>query len=38
MQNLVYEWVDFSKLAKILEKLGDFTQNLAQNGSDGYQN
>ena len=36
MQNLVYEWVNFSKLSqnwlkfkKILEKLGDFAQNLA---------
>ena len=38
MENLIYEWVDFSKFAqnwlkfkKIFEKSGDFAQNLAQN-------
>ena len=42
MQNLVYEWANFSKFSqiwakigltfkKILEKLGDFAQNLAPN-------
>ena len=49
VQNLVYERVDFSefsqilsqnwlKFKKILEKLGDFAQNLAQNWSDWYMN
>ena len=49
MQNLVYEWIDFSKFSqsfsrnwlkfkKILEKLGDFAQNLVQNGADWYIN
>ena len=35
MQNLVYEWVDFSKFsliwAKSLEKSGDFALNVTQN-------
>ena len=34
MQNLVYDWVDFSKLSKfkkIWGKSGDFAPNLAQN-------
>ena len=49
MQNLVYEWVDFSKFSKIgakigsnlrtyLKKSGDFAQNLAQNWADWYMN
>ena len=39
MQNLLYEWVDFSpnlRFSKILEKLGDFAQNLDQNWADWY--
>ena len=49
MQNLVYEWVNFSKFGqnlsqnwlkfkKILEKIGYFVQNLAQNWADWYMN
>ena len=45
MQNLVYEWVNFSKFGqnwlkfkKILEKIGNFVQNLAQNWADWYTN
>ena len=45
MQNLVYEWVDFSKFGqiwlkfkKILEKIGNFVQNLVQNWADWYMN
>ena len=45
MQNLVYEWVNFSKfpnvepiLAEILEKSGDFAQNLAPKWADWYMN
>ena len=49
MQNLVYEWVDFSKFGqilsqnwlkfkKILEKIGNFVQNLAQNWAGWYMN
>ena len=48
MQNLVYEWVDFSKVPQIwakigsslrnLEKSGDFDQNLAKNWTDWYMN
>ena len=49
MHNLVSEWVDFSKLSqiwakigsnfkKILEKSGDFAQNLVQNWSNWYMN
>ena len=44
-QNLVYEWVDFSKfepkLAQLftkMEKSGDFAQNLFQNWADWYMN
>ena len=29
MQNLVYEWVDFSKFANFLEKLGDFCSKMS---------
>ena len=36
MQNLVCEWVNFLK--KILEKLDDFAQNVAQNWTDWYMN
>ena len=48
MQNLVYERVVFQNLAKfepklakfkkILEKIGNFVQNLAQNWADWYTN
>ena len=49
MQNLVYEWVDFFKSSlnlsqnwlkfkKILEKSGDFAQNLAKYWTDWYMN
>ena len=49
MQNLVHEWVDFSKIfpnlsqnglkfKKILEKWGGFAQNLVQNWSNWYMN
>ena len=45
MQNLVYEWVDFSKFSqnwlkflKILEKSGDFVQNFSKNRADWYMN
>ena len=47
MQNLVYEWVDFSKFGqiwakigskKIYEKISIFIQNLTQNWADWYMN
>ena len=46
MQNLVYEWVDFSKFTQIepknfflnLEKVGNFAQNLTQTWADSYMN
>ena len=49
MQNLVYDWVDFFKIwpnlsqnwlkfKKILEKIGNFVQNLAQNWVDWFMN
>ena len=49
MQNLVDEWVDFSKFAQIRAKIGSnlrkfwkkisyFVQNLAQNSADWYMN
>ena len=48
MQNLVYEWVIFQiwsnlsqnwlKFKKILGKIGNFVQNLAQNWADWYMN
>ena len=49
IQNLVYEWVNFPKFGqicsqnwlkfkKILETIGNFVQNLAQNWADWYMN
>ena len=45
MQNLVYEWVDFSKFSENwlkfgnnLEKSGNLTQNFTQNCFDWYMN
>ena len=45
MQNLLYEWVNFqncpkfdAKFKEILEKLGNFAQNLAQKWANWYMN